>query len=119
MITKLKVIEIFKEPVKRSELPIIFGCGDREARKILAHLREKYNIINLSDGKGYILADDETALRYAFQERKRAISVFKNASRIIARCTPSQGGREVLVRSHYRRLNKNTVIKDQISLEDI
>ena len=119
MITELKVREIFKEPVKRSELPFVFGCSDRSARKILSHLREKYNIINLSDGKGYILADDEMALKYAYQERKRAISAFKNASRIIARCSPRTDGREVLVRTHYRRLNKNTVIKDQISLEDI
>lgn len=119
MIAELNVREIFKNPVKRAELPDVFGCGDREARKILAQLREKYNIINLSDGKGYVLADDEKALRYALQERKRAISSFKNASRIIARCSPRTGGREVLVRTHYRRLNKNTVMKDQISLEDI
>lgn len=49
----MNVFEIFKEPVKREELSKIFGCSDREARRIVENLQKNYNIINLQDGKGY------------------------------------------------------------------
>ena len=79
-------IEQFKNPVKRPDLPRVFGCSDRQARKEIKMLQEKYNIINLQDGRGYFLADDVTAIRYAKQEMRRAISTFRNARRILKRC---------------------------------
>ena len=79
-------IEQFKNPVKREDLPRVFGCSDRKARKEIEMLQEKYNIINLQDGRGYFLADDVTARKYAKQEMRRAISTFQKARRILKRC---------------------------------
>jgi hypothetical protein len=116
----IDVKEIFKEPVKRSELATVLNCkSDRQARKLLADLREDYNIINLQDGRGYVLADDETALRYAMQERKRAISAFKTANRIIMRCSKGTEGITVPVKSHFRTINKVYVNKNQLSFEEM
>ncbi len=83
-------INIFKNPVKREELPRIFGCGDRKARKIIESLQENYNIINLQDGRGYFLADNETANRYARQEMRRGISLLRKAKKIMRRCSENQ-----------------------------
>ena len=85
--TVFDIAYIFKEPVKREELARVLGCSnDRQARERLAELQENYNIINLQDGRGYFLADDETAKKYAKQEMRRAISTFRKAQRIRKRC---------------------------------
>lgn len=111
--------EIFKEPVKRAELAKVLNCkSDRQARAMLSKLRENHNIINLQDGKGYVLADDETALKYAMQERKRAMSAFKAANRIIMRCSKGTEGIRVPVKAHFRTINKIYVNKNQLSLEE-
>lgn len=117
---KIDVREVFKEPVKRAALPKALGCeNDREARRIIAELQKEYNIINLQDGKGYFLADDETALRYGMQERKRAASAFKKAYKIISRCSPPKTGIKVPVRAHFRTIGKkNDVNKNQMSLDE-
>ena len=109
---------IFARPVLRSELPMLFKCTDREARRIISELQEKYNRVNLQDGKGYFLADDDTALRYAKQERSRALKSYIKANRIISRCTNRQG-MKVLVRSHFRTIGgrSDNIIKNQIEME--
>ena len=109
---------VFAKPVLRSELPNIFKCTDREARKIISELQEKYNIVNLQDGKGYFLADDETALRYAKQERSRALKSYLKANRIVSRCTHQIGFR-VPVRAHFRTVGgkTNNIVKNQIEME--
>lgn len=103
-----EIIEIFKNPVKRQDLPKIFDCPDRAARKQIEQLQKKHNIVNLSDGRGYFLADDKTALRYAEQEKRRAKSDLNKANMIIARCLKSDGGEVVPVRAHFRRIKKAT-----------
>lgn len=102
----------------RSELPNIFKCTDREARRIISELQEKYNIVNLQDGKGYFLADDETALRYAKQERSRALKSYLKANRIVSRCT-NQIGMKIPVRAHFRTVGgkANNIVKNQIEME--
>lgn len=100
----LDVKAIFSKPVKRAELASVLGVGsDREARKILSELQKQYNIINLQDGKGYFLADDKEALRYAQQERSRALKSFNKANEIIRRCRKCDCI-EIPVRAHMRRL---------------
>ena len=106
----IDVDKVFAVPVKREDLASVFGVGsDREARRILSDLQMRYNIINLQDGKGYFLADDETALRYAEQERRRAIKSFLKANAMIKRCRGATGI-EVPVRAHMRRIAKTDKI---------
>ncbi len=109
---------IFAQPVPRSDLPIIFNCTDRKARAIISKLQEKYNIVNLQDGKGYFLADNETALRYAKQERSRALKSYLKANKIVSRCT-HQLGIKVPVRAHFRTIGgkANSIIQNQIEME--
>lgn len=90
-------IERFKNPVKRADLPRVFGCSDRQARKEIDTLQEKYNIINLQDGRGYFLADDMTTIRYAKQEMRRAISTFRKAKRMLRRCKENPDQTEIEV----------------------
>lgn len=100
----IDVDKVFAVPVKREDLASVLGVGsDREARRILSDLQMRYNIINLQDGKGYFLADDETALKYAEQERKRAVKSFLKANAMIKRCR-GETGIEVPVRAHMRRI---------------
>lgn len=102
----MDVQKLFAEPVKREDLASVLGVeSDRVARKIVSELQMKYNIINLQDGKGYFLADNDTALRYAEQERRRAIKSFVKANAMIKRCR-SVSGIEVPVRAHMRRIGK-------------
>ena len=108
-------INIFREPVKREELSAIFGCSDREARERISLLQENYNIVNLQNGKGYFLADDETAKRYAQQEIRRAIKIFNKARKILGRV---EKGDDIVipVKAHFRKLNKTEEIDvNQIS----
>lgn len=111
--------EIFKKPVKRSQLPYIFGCSDREARKYIEEFREKgYNIVNDGDGRGYYLADDEKTLKYAAMRRKRALAEFKAANLMILRCS-KKDGIKIPVRAHFRTIGKkNYVNKNQVSMEE-
>lgn len=105
----LDVNVIFKEPVKRCDLAKVLGVeSDREARRILSELQKTHNIINLQDGRGYFLADNETAMRYAQQERKRALKSFDKANQMIMRCTSSDGI-EVPVKAHMRRLKRKGI----------
>jgi len=113
----INVAEVFKEPVKRSELKSIFGCSDREARRKIALLMEDYNIVNLQDGKGYVLADEETAVKYAMQERHRGIMSLKKANKILARCENYEFDKVIPVKAHFRRLKKKELFnKNQIEL---
>ena len=67
----MNVEKVFASPVKREQLASVLGVEtDREARRIISELQKKYNIINLQDGRGYFLADNDTAIRYAEQERR-------------------------------------------------
>lgn len=114
----IDVETVFKNPVKRSELSVIFNCSDREARRIVSSLMQDYNIVNLQDGRGYVLADDETAVKYAMQERKRGIASLKKANLILSRCKPVFGmpERVVPVKAHFRRIGKVYTDKNQIDL---
>lgn len=113
-----KIEEIFAVPVKRRDLERIFGCSDREARRIIAQLQEKYNIVNFQDGRGYFLADDETAIRYARQEQQRAKSALRKADGIIARCLGTGTGNVIPVRAHFRTIGrKNEANINQIQME--
>lgn len=111
--------EIFKKPVKRSRLPDIFECSDREARKYIEELREKgYNIVNDGDGRGYYLADDEKTLKYAAMRRKRALAEFKAANLMILRCS-KKDGIKIPVRAHFRTIGKKDCVnKNQVSMEE-
>ena len=116
-ISDIDITKIFKEPVKRSELKTVFDCSDREARLRIAKLMEHYNIVNLQDGRGYFLADDETAIKYAMQERHRGIMSLKKANMILSRCESGQFDMVVPVKAHYRRINKTRFFsKNQIEL---
>lgn len=102
----MDVQKLFAVPVKREDLASVLGVGsDREARRILSELQMRYNIINLQDGKGYFLADNDTAIRYAEQERRRAIKSFMKANEMIKRCRGASGI-EVPVRAHMRRIGR-------------
>lgn len=115
----IDVHKVFAVPVKREDLASVLGVGsDREARRILSDLQMRYNIINLQDGKGYFLADDETALRYAEQERKRAVKSFLKANAMVKRCR-SATGIEVPVRAHMRRIGTRDVIEEGQCVFDI
>lgn len=109
---------LFAKPVKRSELSVIFNCSDREARRIVSSLMQKYNIVNLQDGRGYVLADNEMAVKYAMQERKRGIASLKKANLILSRCKPVFGmpERVVPVKAHFRRIGKVYTDRNQINL---
>ena len=109
---------IFAQPVPRSELTGIFNCTDRRARRLISELQEKCNIVNLQDGKGYFLADDETALRYAKKECSRVLKSYIKANKIISRRT-HQPGIKVPVRTHFRTIGgkANNIIKNQIEME--
>ena len=105
----LDVKTIFKEPVKRSDLAKVLGVeSDREARRILSELQQTYNIINLQDGRGYFLADDETAIKYAEQERKRALKSFNKANQMLMRCR-NTNGIEVPVKAHMRKIKRKGI----------
>lgn len=100
---------VFKNPVKREDLTKVLGVrSDREARRILAELQKTYNIINLQDGRGYFLADDVTAMRYAEQERRRALKSFQKANEMIMRCKNTDGI-EVPVKAHMRRIKRRCI----------
>ena len=102
----MNVVEIFSSPVKRCDLAKALGVeSDREARRVLAELQKNHNIINLQDGRGYFLADNETALRYAEQERRRALKSFNKANLMVMRCKKASGI-EVPVRAHVRHIGK-------------
>lgn len=108
-------VNVFKEPVKRGDLARVLGVdSDREARRILAELQKNHNIINLQDGRGYFLADNETALKYAEQERRRALKSFNKANLMVMRCKKASGI-EVPVRAHVRHIGK-TNNENQISM---
>lgn len=105
----LDIKVIFKEPVKRCDLAKVLGVeSDREARRILSELQKTHNIINLQDGRGYFLADDATAIKYAEQERKRALKSFNKANQMIMRCTSSDGI-EVPVKAHMRKIRRKGI----------
>ena len=115
----IDVETVFKNPVKRCDLPKVLGCSsDRKARQIMAELEKSYNIVNLQDGRGYVLADDETAVKYAMQERKRGIASLKKANLILSRCKPVFGmpERVVPVKAHFRRIGKVYTDRNQINL---
>lgn len=114
----MRIEEIFKNPVKRQDLGNIFDCSDREARERIAELQDRYNIINLQDGKGYFLADDELAIRYAEQEMRRAIKIFNKARNILKRCNKTKGIK-IPVKAHFRRLNKVDEYESQLRMEGI
>ena len=106
VIILINVQAIFSKPVKRADLASALGVGsDREARRVLSELQKQYNIINLQDGRGYFLADNETALRYAEQERRRALKSFNKANEMVRRCK-NVDGVVVPVRAHMRRIGK-------------
>lgn len=115
----MNVEEVFKNPVPRSELPKIFNCGDRAAREKISKLCEEYNIVNLQDGRGYVLADEETAIRYAMQERHRGIASLRKANNILKRCENPKIGIVVPVKSHYRVINKIHINKNQITIDEL
>lgn len=101
-----EIVVLFESPVKRGDLARVLGCdSDREARRLLSNLQKEYNIINLQDGNGYFLADDDEALRYALQERSRAIALLEKSNAIIRRCTQGKGV-EIPVRAHTRRIGR-------------
>lgn len=102
-------INAFKKPVKREELSALFGCSDREARGKIAELQENYNIVNLQNGKGYFLADDNTAKRYALQEMGRAIKIFNKARKMLGRVTKGEDIK-VPVKAHFRCINRTRQI---------
>ena len=112
------MVELFIEPVKRSDLSHIFGCSDREARERISELQELYNIINLQDGKGYFLADDEQAIRYAQQEMHRALKIFNKARYILSRCNKTKV-LKIPVKAHFRCLNKTKENESQLRMEGI
>ena len=109
-------IEAFKTPVKRSELPALFGCSDRQARAIIKSLSDQYNIVNLQDGRGYVLADKATTERYAKQEMKRGITIIKKASAMFKRCAEADDDAVVVpVTAHLRTIRKGKY-KNQMEL---
>ena len=114
---QINVEILFKYPVKRRDLPKALGCdSDREARRIVAELKKKYNIVNMQDGRGYFLADDKTAVKVALRERKRAISLMKKANEILSRCESVPVDIVVPVKAHFRRIKKSYADKNQIEL---
>jgi len=115
----INVTEVFKRPVRRSDLVKVLDCkSDREARKCIELLREKgYNIVNDGDGRGYYLASDEETIKYAAMRRKRALAEFRAANLMMLRVSQKEGIK-IPVRAHYRTLGKkNDVNENQISLE--
>jgi len=109
--------EVFKTPVKRSELPAIFGCSDRQARDMIRKLSEQYNIVNLQDGSGYVIADKATTKRYAQQEMKRGIAILKKASAMFKRCAEADDDAVVVpVRAHLRTIRPGKKDTNQIEL---
>lgn len=63
--------------VKRAELRRVTGLSDVKMRQTIHDLQTLgYPIINLSDGRGYKIADDRAELeRYKAQEKARAINI--------------------------------------------
>lgn len=105
----MNVVEIFSSPVKRCDLARVLGVeSDREARRILSELQKTYNIINLQDGRGYFLADNKTAIRYAEQERKRALKSFNKANQMLMRCRGNDGI-EIPVKAHMRKIKRRCI----------
>lgn len=114
----LDIKAIFSEPVKRCDLARVLGVeSDREARRILSQLQKTYNIINLQDGRGYFLADDETAVRYAEQERKRALKSFDKANQMLMRCK-NASGIEVPVKAHMRKIKRKGIDLPEIETKE-
>ena len=96
----------------------MLGCPDRSAREVIASLQKEYNIINLQDGRGYVIGTDEQVRRYVLQEHARARKIFIKANAMLKRCTLTEGIR-VPVRAHFRTIKARTEIDNQISMEDI
>lgn len=65
--------------IDRYELGFIANLSDRQLRKEIERLQnEGHPICNLSEGKGYFVAQTERELeRYKLQERSRAIKILR------------------------------------------
>ena len=75
-----------KNAISRSELAASAGYSDRTIRQIISQLREKgYLICSSSEGGGYFIATDpDEASEFYWQEKNRAISIFRSLSPIRA-----------------------------------
>lgn len=98
------ITEFFQQKRTRQEIAEYFNCSDRDARAKIAELQENYNIVNMQDGKGYFLADDETVKKYAQQEMSRALKSFDKARKMLKR-VESAKGIKIPVKAHFRRIN--------------
>lgn len=69
-----------KNAISRGALAASAGYSDRNIRRIISQLREKgYIIINLSGGGGYFITSDPDEIEeYYWQEKSRAMSIFKS-----------------------------------------
>lgn len=118
-LTREYIEEAFRTPVRRERLKYVLGCkSDREARKVVEQLRKTYNIVNLQDGRGYFIADDETTLKYAVMRRRRALSEFRAASMMEMRCRKRQG-MKIPVRAHFRTIGADEPNRNQMSMEEL
>lgn len=118
---KEMIEKLFSKPVKKADLPRVLGCSnERAARATISRLAEEYNIVNFQDGKGYFLADNETAIKYAMQERKRGIASITKANKIIKRCEETgKYGIVIPVIGYMRRLCALSGNPNQIRIDDI
>ena len=68
-----------KNAISRTALAASAGYSDRRVRDIIAQLQEKgYMICNLSKGEGYFIAVEPDIIeKYYWQEKSRAVSIFK------------------------------------------
>lgn len=112
----MDIKEFFSTKRSRKEIAQFFECSDREARSRISDLQEHYNIVNLQDGKGYFIADDETVKKYAEQEMHRAIKSFNKARKMLAR-VESADGIKIPVKAHLRRLKAVGDETDENQLE--
>lgn len=118
-LTREYIEETFCVPVRRERLKYVLGCkSDREARNVVSKLQEQYNIINLQNGDGYALGTDEQVRRYAQQEMRRAVSIFRKSGAMLKRCTISDGI-QIPVRAHFRTIRRRTEVQNQMSMEEL
>ena len=113
----MTIQEFFATKRSRAEIAEYFGCNDREARERISDLQRTYNIVNLQDGKGYFIADNETTRKYAEQELARALKCFNKARVMFERVKENTDDIMIPVKAHFRRLHAPTNDKDENQLE--
>lgn len=90
--------QLFSTPKTRAELRKEWNTSDRELRIIVGRLQEYYPIVNLQDGRGYFLGNEEECFQYLLQELSRGISSAEKIQNIASFCRFSDEGAENIIR---------------------